>query len=73
MSLSGNKSAKADALRDNAEARARIHGDAVARAGAGGDSVPVLYDSSGNVIADPSPMEFEERDGGKSTVEGGAA
>jgi len=63
----------ADNARDNAEARARIHADAVARAGAGGDSVPVLRDSSGNVIADPSPMEMGERDAGKSTVQGGTA
>lgn len=71
MSIRGNKGPEADERRELAEGNAAIRRDTNRRATAGAETVIDAEDSSGNPIADTSPLSFEEREANKAKVENG--
>ena len=70
--MSGNKSAAADELRENAAGKAQENADHIERSVQGGDSVPAILDSSLAAIANVSPLDLVEREAAKSNVQRGA-
>jgi hypothetical protein len=68
-SIRSNKGPEAEERKLLAAGKAAKNADSIKRALAGAETVPAVLDSSGNAIADASPLSIEEREDGKKAVQ----